>query len=91
MASAVSDCVHRRNVRVHSVTINGSTVEYACAGMIGGPDDDSVPIHLLDVCVWYRVDNGPWKPSVFEAIHEAQAALALCRSVDDLRWIMECD
>lgn len=91
MGSAVLDHVFRRNVQVHSITIDGSIVDYACAGVIGGPDDESAPLHLLDVCVWYRMGDGPWKPSVFEAIHEAQAAISLCRSVEDVRWVMECD
>ena len=51
MVSAVSDRVFRCNVQVQSIDINGSLVEYACAGVIGGPDDESAPLHLLDVQV----------------------------------------
>lgn len=91
MGSAVSDNVLRRNVQVHAITIDDCRVEYACAGVAGGPDDDSTPLYLIDVCVWYRMENGPWKPSVFAAIHEAKAALSLCRTTQDVRWIMECD
>ena len=75
--------------------IEGSVVEYAVADIVSGPDEDSSHSHCrLDgkpYCVWYRIDTGPWRQSTFRELHKADAALKICESMADVRWVMECD